>query len=149
MPKNVNTAKRNAADNKNNKVIAEALNGKEAIFGKVEKVLGNCAFQIQIQDPKSKAPKKKIVQGLIRGSFKGGSKSETHVSIGTFVILAPAQERIDNHAIIGVINENKVLKELIDAKVIPEFLIEGDNGVPEDIFDYSEVQEEEINLDDI
>jgi hypothetical protein len=146
MPKKMNMSKRVAVENKNKKVLAEAMDGKEAIFGKVEKALGNCGFQVKIQDPISKAPRSKMVQGLIRGSFKGGAKSETFLAAGMFVILAPAQERAEVHEILGVINKKKDLKALMDDKLIPECLLEGEGGVSDDLFDYTGVQEEDDGL---
>jgi hypothetical protein len=143
MPKKTNMSKRVAVENKNKKVLASAMNGSEVIFGKVEKALGNCGFQVNIQDPKSKHPKIKSVQGLIRGSFKGGAKSETFLAAGMFVILAPAEERAVSHEIIGVINKRKDLKELMDDELIPECLMEGERGLRDDIFDYSGVEEED------
>ena len=142
----MNIAKRVAVENKNKNVLAGAMNGKEAIFGKVVKALGNCAFQITIQDPKSKAPRAKTVQGLIRGSFKGGAKSETFLAAGMFVILAPAEERAESHEIIGVVNKKKDLKALMDDELIPECLLEGERGVRDDLFDYSGVEEEDDGL---
>ena len=146
MPKKMNIAKRVAVENKNKNVLAGAMNGKEAIFGKVVKALGNCAFQITIQDPKSKAPRAKTVQGLIRGSFKGGAKSETFLAAGMFVILAPAEERAESHEIIAVVNKKKDLKALMDDELIPECLLEGERGVRDDLFDYSGVEEEDDGL---
>ena len=141
MPKKTNMSKRVAVENKNKKVLAEALDGKEAIFGKVEKALGNCAFQVKIQDPKSKAAKAKIVQGLIRGSFKGGAKSEAFLAAGMFVILAPAEERAESHEIIGVINKKKDLRALMDDKLIPEIIQDAEGG--DDLFDYTGVEEDD------
>ena len=146
MPKKMNIAKRVAVENKNKNVLAGAMNGKEAIFGKVVKALGNCAFQITIQDPKSKAPRAKTVQGLIRGSFKGGAKSETFLAASMFVILAPAEERAESHEIIAVVNKKKDLKALMDDELIPECLLEGERGVRDDLFDYSGVEEEDDGL---
>lgn len=146
MPKKMNMSKRVAVENKNKKVLAEAMDGKEAIFGKVVKALGNCAFQITIQDPASKMPRPKTVQGLIRGSFKGGAKSETFLAASMFVILSPAEERAESHEIIGVINKKKDLKALMDEELIPECLMEGERGLRDDIFDYTDVQEEEDGL---
>ena len=146
MPKKMNMSKRVAVENKNKNVLAGALNGKEAIFGKVVKALGNCAFQITIQDPTSKAPRAKTVQGLIRGSFKGGAKSETFLAAGMFVIVSPAQERAEVHEIVCVINKKKDLKELMEEELIPECLLEGERGVRDDIFDYTGVQEEDDGL---
>ena len=139
MPKKVNMSKRVAVENKNKKVLTEAMDGKEAIFGKVEKALGNCAFKVNIQDPKSKQPKLKTIQGLIRGSFKGGSKSETFLAAGMFVILAAAEERAESHEIIGVINKKKDLKALIDDKLLPVILMD----TQDDLFDYTGVEEED------
>ena len=146
MPKKMNIAKRVAVENKNKNVLAGAMNGKEVIFGKVVKALGNCAFQITIQDPKSKAPRAKTVQGLIRGSFKGGAKSETFLAASMFVILAPAEERAESHEIIAVVNKKKDLKALMDDELIPECLLEGERGVRDDLFDYSGVEEEDDGL---
>jgi hypothetical protein len=146
MPKKMNMSKRVAVENKNKNVLAGALNGKEAIFGKVVKALGNCAFQITIQDPTSKAPRAKTVQGLIRGSFKGGAKSETFLAAGMFVIVSPAQERAEVHEIVCVINKKKDLKELMDEELIPECLLEGERGVRDDLFDYTGFQEEDDGL---
>lgn len=141
MPKKVNMSKRVAVENKNKKVLADALDGKEAIFGKVEKALGNCAFQIKIQDPKSKTAKVKVIQGLIRGSFKGGAKSETFLAAGMFVVLAPAEERSESHEIIGVINKKKDLKALMDDNLIPLAIQDADGG--DDLFDYTGVVEDD------
>lgn len=132
-------SKRVAVENKNKKVLAEAMDGKDAIFGKVEKAFGNCAFQVNIQDPKSKQPKLKTVQGLIRGSFKGGSKSETFLAAGMFVILAPAEERAETHEIMGVINKKKDLKTLMDNKLLPEIFLDS----VDDLFDYTGVEEDD------
>lgn len=142
MPKKVNMSKRIAVENKNKKVLTEAMDGKEAIFGKVEKALGNCAFKVNIQDPSSKHPKMKTVQGLIRGSFKGGSKSETFLAAGMFVILASAEERAESHEIIGVINKKKDLKGLMDDKLLPTVLLD----IQDDLFDYTGVEEEDDGL---
>lgn len=139
MPKKANMSKRVAVENKNKKALAEAMNGKDAIFGKVEKAFGNCAFQVNIQDPKSKQPKIKTVQGLIRGSFKGGSKSETFLAAGMFVILAPAEERAESHEIIGVINRKKDLKALMDEKLLPAILLEAQD----ELFDYTGIEEDD------
>lgn len=139
MPKKANMSKRVAVENKNKKALAEAMDGKEVIFGKVEKAFGNCAFQVNIQDPKSKQPKMKTVQGLIRGSFKGGAKSETFLAAGMFVILAPAEERSDSHEIVGVINRKKDLKALIDDKLLPAILMDAQD----DLFDYTGVVEDD------
>jgi len=139
MPKKANMSKRIAVENKNKKALTEAMDGKEAIFGKVEKAFGNCAFQVNIQDPKSKQPKLKTVQGLIRGSFKGGSKSETFLAAGMFVILAPAEERAETHEIIGVVNKKKDLKALIDDNLLPAILME----TQDDLFDYTGVVEDD------
>ena len=144
MPKKVNMSKRVAVENKNKKVLTDAMDGKEAIFGKVEKALGNCAFKVNIQDPKSKQPKLKAVQGLIRGSFKGGSKSETFLAAGMFVILAAAEERADSHEIIGVINKKKDLKALIDDNLLPVILMD----TQDDLFDYTGVEEEDGAIPD-
>lgn len=146
MPKKMNMSKRVAVENKNKKVLEGALEGKEAIFGKVVKALGNCAFQVTIQDPASKVPRAKTVQGLIRGSFKGGAKSETFLAAGMFVILSPAQERVVGHEIIAVVNKKKDLKALMDEEVIPECLLEGERGVRDDLFDYTGVEEEDDGL---
>jgi len=146
MPKKMNMSKRVAVENKNKNVLAGALNGKEAIFGKVVKALGNCAFQITIQDPTSKVPRAKTIQGLIRGSFKGGAKSETFLAAGMFVIVSPAQERAEVHEIVCVINKKKDLKELMEEELIPECLLEGERGVRDDLFDYTGVQEEDDGL---
>jgi hypothetical protein len=146
MPKKMNIAKRVAVENKNKKALAGAMNGTEAIFGKVEKALGNCGFQIKIQDPTSKAPRAKTVQGLIRGSFKGGSKSEAFLAVGMFVILSPAQERAEVHEIIAVVNKKKDLKALMDEELLPECLLEGERGVGDDLFDYTGVEEEDDGL---
>ena len=146
MPKKMNMSKRVAVENKNKKALACAMNGAEAIFGKVVKALGNCAFQVTIQDPISKVSKAKTVQGLIRGSFKGGAKSETFLAAGMFVILAPAEERALSHEIIAVVNKKKDLKELMDEKLLPECLMEGERGVGDDLFDYTGVEEEDDGL---
>lgn len=146
MPKKMNMSKRVAVENKNKKVLAGAMSGKEAIFGKVVKALGNCGFQVMIQDPKSKAPRAKTVQGLIRGSFKGGAKSETFLAASMFVILAPAEERSEVHEILGVINKKKDLKALMDEELIPECLMEGERGVGDDLFDYTGIDEEDDGL---
>ena len=139
MPKKVNMSKRVAVENKNKKVLTDAMDGKEAIFGKVEKALGNCAFKIHIQDQASKVPKLKAVQGLIRGSFKGGSKSEVFLSAGMFVILGPAEKRAESHEIIGVINRKKDLKALMDNKLLPEILLEAQD----ELFDYTDFVEDD------
>ena len=141
MAKKANMSKRVAVENKNKKALAEAMDGKEAIFGKVEKALGNCAFQVKIQDPKSKASKAKIVQGLIRGSFKGGAKSETFLAAGMFVILSPAEERAETHEIVGVINRKKDLKALMDDKLLPECILDAEGA--DDLFDYSGIEEDD------
>jgi hypothetical protein len=146
MPKKMNMSKRVAVENKNKKALAGAMNGAEAIFGKVEKALGNCGFQVKIQDPKTTVPRVKTVQGLIRGSFKGGAKSEAFLAAGMFVILAPAEERALSHEILAVVNKKKDLKELIDDKLIPECLLEGERGVGDDLFDYTGVEEEDDGL---
>jgi len=146
MPKKMNMAKRVAVENKNKKVLAGAMSGTEAIFGKVEKALGNCGFQVKIQDPKSTVARAKTVQGLIRGSFKGGAKSEAFLVAGMFVILSPAQERAEVHEIIAVVNKKKDLKALMDEEIIPECLLEGERGVGDDLFDYTGVQEEDDGL---
>lgn len=143
MVKNANMSKRVAVENKNKRVLAEALDGKEAIFGKVVKAFGNCAFQVTIQDPVSKVPRTKTVQGLIRGSFKGGAKSETFLAAGMFVVLSPAEERSGNHEIIGVINKKKDLKALMDDKLLPACILEEEQGVGDDFFDYTDVVEED------
>jgi hypothetical protein len=143
MPKKMNMSKRVAVENKNKKVLAGAMNGAEAIFGKVVKALGNCAFQVTIQDPTSKAPRAKTVQGLIRGSFKGGTKSEAFLAAGMFVVLSPAQERVVGHEIIAVVNKKKDLKALMDEELLPECLLEGERGVGDDLFDYAGVEEED------
>ena len=146
MPKKMNMSKRVAVENKNKKALAGAMNGAEAIFGKVVKALGNCAFQVTIQDPTSKVPRAKTVQGLIRGSFKGGAKSETFLAAGMFVILAPAEERALSHEIVAVVNKKKDLKALIDEELLPECLMEGERGVGDDLFDYTGVEEEDDGL---
>jgi hypothetical protein len=81
----------------------------------------------------------KTIQGLIRGSFKGGSKSETFLAAGMFVILAAAEERAESHEIIGVINKKKDLKALIDDKLLPVILMD----TQDDLFDYTGVEEED------
>lgn len=145
MPKKVNMSKRVAVENKNKKVLAGALNGAEAIFGKVVKALGNCAFQVTIEDPK-RPPHAKTVQGLIRGSFKGGAKSEAFLAAGMFVILSPAEDSAVSHEIIAVVNKKKDLKALMDEELIPECLLEGERGVRDDLFDYTGVEEEDDGL---
>ena len=139
MPKNTNMAKRIAVENKNKRVLADALDGKEAIFGKVEKALGNCAFQVKVQDCKSKWSKPKMIQGLIRGSFKGGAKSDTFLAAGMFVIVAAAEDHSDSHEIIAVVNKKKDLKALMDKKLLPECILDAAGG--DDIFDYTGFEE--------
>ena len=146
MPKKMNMSKRVAVENKNKKALAGAMNGAEAIFGKVVKALGNCAFQVTIQDPTSKVSRAKTVQGLIRGSFKGGAKSETFLAAGMFVILAPAEERALSHEIVAVVNKKKDLKALMDEELLPECLMEGERGVGDDLFDYTGVEEDDDGL---
>jgi hypothetical protein len=146
MPKKMNMSKRVAVENKNKKVLAGALSGADAIFGKVVKALGNCAFQITIQDPKRAVPHAKTVQGLIRGSFKGGAKSEAFLAAGMFVVLSPTQDGAVSHEIIAVVNKKKDLKALMDEGLIPECLLEGERGVGDDLFDYTGVQEEDDGM---
>lgn len=143
MPKNTNMAKRFAAETKNKKAFQAALDNKVGIIGRVEKALGNGGFQITIQDDKTI----KTVQGLIRGVFKGGAKSEAFVMAGMYVILAKAEGRSPVHEIVGVVNKKKDLKALKDAGAVPAALIQ--ESAADDLFDYAGIDEDaEMEGDD-
>ena len=149
MPKKANMSKRVAVENKNKKALAEAMNGKDAIFGKVEKAFGNGLFQITIADHRG-APK--LVQGLIRGVFKGGAKSVAFLAAGMYTILADVEARSEVHEILGVISTKKQIQELKKEGLFPKCLVQEDAA--DELFDYTDVkeegdEEEELNLDDI
>lgn len=146
MPKKANGAKRAAAEKKNKNALEEALNLTNPIVGRVEKNLGNSSFQVTIKHPDNNGPK--TVQGLIRGVFKGGSRSEAFCAPGVFVILAASEGKSEVHEILSVINKRKDLKALKDNNKMPLCLQDADGG--DDLFDFDdteEVEEEEkINL---
>jgi hypothetical protein len=149
MPKNANVAKRAAAENKNKKAYSDVVKGKDGIVGRVEKAFGNGLFQITIADPRGNP---KIVQGLIRGVFKGGAKSAAFLSAGMYAILATVQDRSEVHEILGVISTKKQIHELKKEGVFPKCLQQDDAA--DELFDYTDVkeageEEEELNLDDI
>jgi len=151
MPKKSNVAKRAAAENKNKKAYKEVIDGKDGIVGRVEKAFGNGLFQITIADKRGNP---KLVQGLIRGVFKGGAKSAAFLAPGMYTILADVEGRSEVHEILGVIGTKKQLTELKKEGVFPKCL-QQDDAVDE-LFDYTDVkeegdaaEEEELNLDDI
>jgi len=127
MPKKTNLAKKCAAEKKNKKGVADALDGKDCLVGRVEKTLGNGSFQVNLGD--------KMVQGLVRGVFKGGRNSEAFLVPGMFVVLACAEDRAVVHEVIGVVNKKKDLKALLESKVLHKSLFDQDGT--DDIFDYS------------
>jgi hypothetical protein len=127
MSKKANMSKRVSAENKNKKAFKEALDGVSSLIGRVEKNLGNSAFQINLGGGR-------LVQGLIRGVFKGGKSSEAFVSPGIFVILAASSGLSKVHEIVGVINRKKDLKELREKNCIHSSLC--DTSMTDDIFDY-------------
>jgi hypothetical protein len=146
MPKKANGAKRAASEKKNKDALEEALSMTNPIVGRVEKNLGNCAFQVTIKHPENNGPK--TVQGLIRGVFKGGSRSEGFCAPGVFVILAPSESRSEVHEIVGIINKRKDLKALKDSNKMPVCLQDAE-GV-DDLFDFDDTEEvedeEKVNL---
>jgi hypothetical protein len=143
MPKNTNMAKRFAAETKNKKAFQAALDNKVGIIGRVEKALGNGGFQITTAED----GKTKTVQGLIRGVFKGGAKSEAFLVAGMYVILAKAEGRSPVHEILGVINKKKDLKALKDVGAVPASLIQ--ESAADDLFDYAGLDEDaEMEGDD-
>lgn len=136
-------AKRFAAETKNKKAFQAALDNKVGIIGRVEKALGNGGFQITTAED----GKTKTVQGLIRGVFKGGAKSEAFLVAGMYVILAKAEGRSPVHEILGVINKKKDLKALKDAGAVPASLIQ--ESAADDLFDYAGLDEDaEMEGDD-
>jgi len=140
MAKKANMAKRVAAETKNKKAFQEALDGKTSIIGRVEKTLGNGGFQVALGQGK-------VVQGLIRGVFKGGRASEAFVVAGMFVILAATTGSAKVHEIVGVINKKKDLKALKDSGCIHQSLC--DAGAADDLFDYEGCEDEsEMNEDE-
>lgn len=144
MPKKSNVAKRVAAENKNKKAYKEALDGKDGIIGRVEKAFGNGLFQITIAD---QCGNPKLVQGLIRGVFKGGAKSVAFLATGMYTILATVQDHSEVHEILGVISQNKQLNEMKKEGIFPKCL-EEDKAL-DSLFDYTGVEDEEVNVDEI
>lgn len=144
MPKKSNVAKRVAAENKNKKAYTDVVKGKDGIIGRVEKAFGNGLFQITIADPRG-APK--LVQGLIRGVFKGGAKSIAFLTTGMYTILAAVEKGSEVHEILGVISHNKQLNELKKEGMFPKCL-EEDKAL-DSLFDYTGVEDEDVNVDDI
>lgn len=134
MPKKTNLAKKCAAEKKNKKGVADALDGKDCLVGRVEKTLGNGSFQVNLGD--------KMVQGLVRGVFKGGRNSEAFLVPGMFVVLACAEKNAVVHEVIGVVNKKKDLKALLESKVLHKSLFEQDGT--DDIFDYTAEDEDEL-----
>ena len=149
MPKKSNVAKRAAAENKNKKAYTDVVKGKDGIIGRVEKAFGNGLFQITIADDRGNP---KLVQGLIRGVFKGGAKSVAFLAAGMYTILAHVEARSEVHEILGVISTKKQIQELKKEGVFPKCLVQEDAA--DELFDYTDVkeagdEEEELNLDDI
>jgi translation initiation factor IF-1 len=132
MPKKINMAKRVAAETKNKNAVAAALDGTVTIIGRVEKALGNGSFQVALGGGK-------MVQGLIRGVFKGGAKSEAFLAPGMFVILAEGTGRSMVHEVLGVINKKKDMKALKSAGLVPASLC--DDTAADDLFDYADAEE--------
>ena len=151
MAKKTNIAKKASAEKRNKAALADALNlamdyiavdknamGGEAglvprvppLCGHVTAKLGNGGFRVTLNGGKE-------VQGLIRGIFKGGKNSVSFVAPGMYVILAPnASEHIKVHEIVGVINNRKDLKALMEAGLIAE-------DAKDDLFDHSDESESE------
>lgn len=146
MAKKTNAAKKASAEKRNKAALADALNlamdyiasdkdvmGGEAglipiappLCGHVTAKLGNGGFRVTLKGGKE-------VQGLIRGIFKGGKNSVGFVSPGMYVILAPNAGRHDMkvHEIVGVINNRKDMKALMEAGLI-------DEDAKDDMFDHS------------
>ena len=130
MAKKTNIAKKASVEKKMKAALASALVDEKTIVGHVTAKLGNGGFRVSLKDGKE-------VQGLIRGVFKGGKNSESFVAPGMYVILAPnASEHIKVHEIVGVINNRKDLKALIEAGLI-------DEDAKDDLFDHSDESESE------
>lgn len=145
MAKKSNMAKKASAEKRNKAALADALTlamdymavdksvmGGEAgliprvppLCGHVTAKLGNGGFRVSLKGGKE-------VQGLIRGIFKGGKNSVGFVAPGMYVILAPnASEHIKVHEIVGIINNKKDLKALMEAGLI-------DEDAKDDLFDHS------------
>ena len=125
MPKKANMAKRCAAEKKNKDAFNLAMDG-ECLVGKVEKNLGNSAFQVNLGGSR-------IVQGLIRGVLKGGMKSAAFISVGAIVFLAECEGSTKNHEILGVVKSRKELKQLKTFGRIPDSILDEVNE--DDIFE--------------
>ena len=157
MPKKSNLAKKNAAVKKNRAAATDALDGKEAIVGYVNKALGNGAFTITLKGGKE-------VTGLIRGVLKGGRNSAAYIVPGAWVILEENSNKKDPdevagvavlspqarplmQEILGVVSDRKTFKQLMAAGLIEERADEKDDGF---IFEHDESAEmEDAEIDEI
>jgi translation initiation factor IF-1 len=124
-----------AAQLKNNSAIDGVMEGS-GVIGRVEKTLGNSAFQVMMGDGT-------LTQGLIRGVLKGGKNSVAFIAPGSFVILE-LSPRAKMHEILGVINDNKSLKKLKASGALPASLCENTNA--DELFEFEAEGEEKAEL---
>lgn len=146
MPKGVvkNTAKMSkrmiAAEKKNKKAISSVLSGEveNVIFARVEKSLGCGGFSLLMNDSSTAI-------GLVR-------KTTCRVSDKSIVMCSVAEHnksaKVPSYEIIGVLRNDEA-KKFMKEKLLAKHLLCIEEDEEDDIFEISDNEEEEVDVDAI